>query len=100
MEIEGEYPEFVLDDIRIVRATRQPCPVCGHPTGDCSEKGQKPAKIIGWGTIPSLVDEQDFLVEEDVVVERQITPYTKAKVIVAHAGQRIPLTKAKELGLF
>ncbi len=100
MNIEGQYPEYVLDNIRVVRATREPCPVCGHPTGDCAEAGQKPLKIIGWGTIPSMIDEQDFLVEEDVIVEKHITPYTVAKVIVAHKGERIPLAKAKELGLF
>lgn len=93
------YQEFLYGDIRIVRADREPCPVCNHPTGDCTD-GAVPDHIVLYGTVPSMDSSQDFLVEEDVIGYRQITPFTKARVILAHKGQRIPLSKARELGLF
>lgn len=40
-----------------------------------------------------------ILVEEDVVDWRQITPFTKSKVILARAGQKISVTRARELGI-
>lgn len=100
MEYESGNPEYLLPGIRILRATRQPCIVCGHPTGDCATDHSRPTNIVGYGTIPSMEGQQDFLVEEDVIVEQQITPFTKSNVILARKGQRIPLARARELGLF
>lgn len=94
------YRELLFGDIPVLRADRMQCPVCGHPTGDCAGEAGKPTHIVLYGDVPSMEEGTDFLVEEDVVVERQITPFTVAKVIVAHKGQHIPLSKARELGLF
>lgn len=88
----GEYTVFGAD--------RMPCPVCGHPTGDCVGQSPPPTKIWGYGTIPSMEDQQTFLVEEDIFEMRQITPFTKTRVLVAAKGKNIPLAKARELGLF
>jgi hypothetical protein len=92
--------EYISGGIRVVKASRESCPVCGHPTGDCVGDGPPLSKIIGYGTIPSMEDDQDFLVEEDLIVERQITPFTKGNVLLARKGQRISLALARELGLF
>jgi hypothetical protein len=100
MEYENTNPEYLLPGVRILRANRQPCIVCGHPTGDCATEHSRPSNIIGFGTIPSMEKQQEFLVEEDVVVEQQITPFTRSKVILARKGQKIPLARARELGLF
>jgi hypothetical protein len=40
-----------------------------------------------------------FLVEEDVVVENQNTPYTTARVILHRKGSYISLSRAREIGL-
>lgn len=40
-----------------------------------------------------------ILVEQDITEERQITPYTKTRVLVHRKGDYVPLSKARELGL-
>ena len=97
--IEGLYPEYVLDNIRIVRADRSPCIVCGHPTGDCATQNSQPHHVIGIGIFKSLDQNLTFTVEEDIYEERQINPHYKARVLLARAGQKIPVEKARELGL-
>ena len=84
---------------RLLRADRNPCPVCGDPNGDCSGDSGPPVRIWGLGDIPSMEDEQTVFVHKDIIQERQITPFTKSKVLVAAAGSQIPLSKARELGL-
>ncbi len=84
-------------DIGILGADRQPCPVCGHPTGDCSGTEKEsidiklPKRVIG--------NEPMILVENDITEERLITPYTKAQILVHRKGDYISLTKAREIGL-
>jgi len=46
-----------------------------------------------------MEDGQFVYVDEDIIEEKQITPFTKSKVLVAAAGSQIPLAKARELGL-
>lgn len=46
-----------------------------------------------------MEESQTVLVGEDIFEERQITPFTKRQVLIARAGQKIPLTKARELGI-
>lgn len=86
-----------LGGIRIVSADRQPCPVCGHPTGDCASDVSSLPKT----NMPSQMNgsEPMILVEQDVTEERMITPYTKARVLIHRVGDYIPLSKARELGL-
>lgn len=86
-----------LGDIDIYGADRKPCPVCGHPTGDCvgTENTivdlELPKRIIG--------KEPMILVENDITEDRAITPYTRARVLIHRKGDYISLTKARELGL-
>jgi hypothetical protein len=92
--------ERIGNDISILRATRQPCPVCGHPTGDCNGETGPPQKIVGLGgVIESLKELQTVLVENDIYEERQITPFTKARVIIHHKGSYVTLEQAKNLGI-
>lgn len=95
----------ILDDVVVQGADRKPCPVCGHPTGDCTGDARFPDSIVFHG-MPSppnayeqTVHEQGFLVEEDVWEQRQITPFTVAKVLAAAKGTYIPFSRARDLGL-
>lgn len=94
-----EQKEFLYGDIQILRQSQEPCIVCGHPTGDCTTEHAIPDHIWGVTEVPSLEDTTTILVEEDVVGYRQITPFTKTKVILARAGQKISVTQARELGI-
>lgn len=87
--------------VSFLSADRQPCPVCGHPTGDCTgEAPEAPAPRIQFTPLekPSK-DDPTVLVTEDIWEEVQITSLTKTRVLVARAGSYLPLAKAREYGL-
>jgi hypothetical protein len=89
-----------FDDVSFLGADRQPCLICGHPTGDCS--GDAPVlqnKMIAGFGVRGLESRISFLVEEDIFEERQITPFTKAKVLLHKKGKQISFDEAKRLGL-
>lgn len=88
-----------LGDYVVAVADRQPCPVCGHPTGDCSGNSPPPKQIWGLASVPSMEKDQTILVEHDIYEERQITPFTTSRVLVAAKGKHVSLDKARELGL-
>ena len=88
------------DGIQILRADRSPCIVCGHPTGDCSPGSHEKVEIaFATQTLESLKDIQKILVEETVYENRQITPFTTARVIIAKKGSYVTVERAKELGI-
>jgi hypothetical protein len=89
----------LFGDTTVLGADRQPCLVCGHPTGDCVGESGPPVTIFGQGSSESLIDTQTILVEEDIFEERQITPFTRAKVLVHRKGKYIPFREAEKLGL-
>lgn len=92
--------DVVLGDIPIFRANREPCPVCKHPTGDCTTDTAIPTHVAFTdNVIESLKDLQTILVEENIYEDRQITPFTKTTVIVVHKGSYVTVEKAKELGI-
>lgn len=99
--IEGSYPEYVLGDVRVVRASRTPCIVCGHHTGDCAgEATTKPRHVLGDSMFegkPSVSGE--VLLTEDLHDTVNITPRTTTRVLVARAGTYISREKALEFGL-
>lgn len=98
-EYQDGNPEYILGQIKILRASNEPCVVCGHPTGDCATESSAPHHIWGMREVPSLANENLVFVENDVIEWRQITPFTKAKVILARAGQQIPFSRARDLGI-
>lgn len=87
-----------IDGLRILRADRQPCLICGHPTGDCTD-GTPPKHIIGFDSSLTEGSGLTVFVEEDIWEERAITPYTKARVLVYKKGDSISQDEAKRLGL-
>jgi len=92
--------DVVLGGIPILRADREMCPVCKHPTGDCTTDTARPMHIAFADTVlETLKDSQMILVEEDIYEDRQITPFTKTTVITVHKGSYVTLEKAKELGI-
>lgn len=99
MVFYNQSSSFVLGNIPVTMADRRPCPVCGHPTGDCSGNSIKPTHIIGYNQIESLNTKQTFLVEEDIYEERQLTQSVTTKVLLHRKGKQIPLEEAKKLGL-
>ena len=94
-----DNPEYLYDRVSIVRATRMPCPVCGHPTGDCATSTSEPHHIIGVGLFKSLDKKLEVTVEKDIYEDRQINQFYKTRVVIARAGQKISVDKARELGL-
>jgi hypothetical protein len=89
-----------LDDVRVLYADRQPCIVCGHPTGDCTNSDQeKLTSVVGIQGKGELFDKQKIYVEDDVVMEVQLTSFTKGRVIVAKKGSYVTVEQAKELGI-
>lgn len=81
-------------------ADRQPCPVCGHPTGDCkSDTTEPPRYVIGPDAFPSMGYEEQYVVEEDVWQDRWISPFTQTRIRVAVKGTAIPMSVARELGI-
>ena len=76
-----------------------PCIVCGHATGDCTGDSGPPLVIFGQGSSESIIDTQTILVEEDIYEDRQITPFTRAKVLLHKKGKQIPFREAEKLGL-
>ena len=76
-----------------------PCPVCGHPTGDCVGESEPPKIIAGYGATEELKEIQNILVEEDILQTVQITPFTSVKVILHAKGKYIPYKEAESLGL-
>lgn len=93
--------DYIYGDIRISKADREPCIVCGNLTGDCKDKDDSSIPVILFGTsvIETMKESQLVLVEETVYGERQITPFTKSKVLLAKKGTYITVEKAIELGI-
>ena len=99
MVFYNQQNSFVLGNIPVTKADRQPCPVCGHPTGDCSGGSIKPKHIIGFNEIESLNDKQTFLIEEDIFEEKKLSQFTSTRILLHAKGKQIPLNEAKKLGL-
>ena len=90
------------EDGSFLSADRQPCIICGHPSGDCDTLNPGSVKIVfsDAGTVhDSLKQVAKILVEEDVFEERQITPFTKIKIRIAKKGSYVTLDRAKKLGI-
>ena len=99
-ERASESGQRIFHDVTLFGASREPCPVCGHPTGDCPGESGPPASIAGLAITPTIKAQQTFYVEEDIYEERQITPFNKIRVLVHRKGKQIPLEEAERLGLW
>lgn len=94
----GSPEKEEINGVSYLRATRQPCLVCGHPTGDCAGDSPVIDTIWGYNTGTSLDESQHFIVTEDYFEEREIGPNLFVKILLYPKGKQIPLKKAKELG--
>ena len=90
----------IFNDATLLGASRQPCLVCGHPTGDCAGDSGPPTSIAGLSLAESLKAEQTLYLEEDIYEERQITPFNKIRVLVHRKGKQIPIAEAQRLGIW
>jgi hypothetical protein len=99
-DYEGGSAEYLMNgEVRILRATTEPCIVCGEPGGNCAGELEAPKHLVGSTTFPSLGHEDTYVVPEDVWREVNISDKTTTKVLVARKGAVMPLSKAEELGL-
>lgn len=90
----------IFPDTTILGGDREPCPICGHPTGDCPGSEESAPKVIfGLGISETLLDSQMILIEEDIYEERQINPYVKADVLIHRKGKYVPFSEALRLGI-
>jgi len=79
---------------------RRPCPVCGHPTSDCStgvETDLESRPIFK--ETAALTQERSVYVHTDIIEEREIAPHTRVNFVIAKAGTYVTPAKAKELGI-
>jgi hypothetical protein len=80
-------------------ADRQPCPVCGHATGDCVGSEKAPEKIAGFKIDEDPKEVKSYQILENIVVEREIAPGVMTKIISHHKGKFISIAEAEKLGL-
>lgn len=94
-------PEKYVDSkgVEYLRASRNPCPICGHPTGDCPGDSGPPTVVFGYNTNSSLDDKTTFYLEEDYYEERELVAGIVTRTLVHRKGKHIPLSLAKSLGL-
>lgn len=93
---QGEREE--INGIAYLRATRSPCPVCGHPTGDCQGEENELKQIWGYNTSSTLDDNQTFTIREDYWVTHEIMPGVNMRKLMYKKGKVISLLEARELG--
>lgn len=88
--------------------TRRPCPVCGHPTGDCGPEGDHPSHVLfeEWGEGYKAPDERNPTMADVVATERiwEAVPVPRTKdrtrrVLRYRPGQVIPEATAKALNV-
>jgi hypothetical protein len=96
--------DTVLDGIPFLRADRQPCIICGHPTGDCASHvtGATPPIDVRVQFAPlaeKTPEEQMVLVDHDIFKEVALSSMTKTRVLVAKAGTYLPKSRAEQLGI-
>lgn len=91
---------FLYGDIAVSPAIDGPCPVCGHPTGNCTGDTGKPDHIIGENfQSESLKNEKMILVETDIYETRPVSPFTSTNVLIHRAGTYVTQDRAKELNI-
>lgn len=93
--------DWIYGDIRLIRQERGPCPVCGHPTGDCAPDTEaKPFDhLFGIGMFDSVDKQQMHTLLDDYFVDEEVTSGHFVRVRRYRAGQEIPLEEARKLGI-
>jgi hypothetical protein len=101
---DGSSADTILDGISILRADRQSCIICGHPTGDCVShfgEAQIPTEVrVQFAPlVESRKEEEVIFVAKDVHKEVALSSMTKTRILVAKAGTYVTKSKAEELGI-
>lgn len=91
--------QYLYGEFELIPMEDGGCPICGHPTGDCAPSDQQHVRVVGAETFKSIESPELYIVAEDVCEERQISPFTKARVLLYAKGAAIPVSEAKKLGL-
>ena len=98
-DYNGREGKRLFDEADDFLTERAPCPICGHPTGDCAGENQGEVRIAGLGVTESLKEKQMILLEQDIYEDRQITPFLSVKVLIHKKGKSISYKEAERLGL-
>lgn len=94
------YHDYVLDGIPVSRASRGPCIVCGHPTGDCTGNSPPPHHIIGFGDMQRRQSNATVVVPHDIFEEVQVTDRIRTQRLVARKGTYVTIEVARKHGFF
>lgn len=101
---DGTRADTILDGISILRADRQSCIICGHPTGDCVShfgEAQIPTEVrVQFAPlVESRKEEEVIFVAKDVHRDVALSSMTRTRILVAKAGTYVTKSKAEELGI-
>lgn len=89
--------EQILPGVSLTRARREPCIVCGHPTGDCTGDVEEDHIVLAE---EAPKDSQLIQVRERITKKVKVAPgLPEIEVVVADAGSYVTVEKAKELGI-
>lgn len=95
----GNEPVEIVNGIKVHKATLSPCPVCGHPTGNCTGNSESP-KIIHTIAGLSTMDESGlYFLDEDYYEIQEIVTGVNIKKLIHKKGSMVSLKIATELGL-
>ena len=100
----GSSADTILDGISILRADRQSCIICGHPTGDCVShfgEAQIPTEVrVQFAPlVESRKEEEVIFVAKDVHRDVALSSMTRTRILVAKAWTYVTKSKAEELGI-
>jgi hypothetical protein len=80
-------------------ADREPCLICGHPTGDCVGTETAPKQVAGFKIDQDPKEIRSYQVKEDIIESREIAPGVMTKIIMHRKGKFISIDEAEKLGL-
>jgi hypothetical protein len=80
-------------------ADREPCLICGHPTGDCVGTETAPKQVAGFKIDQDPKEIRSYQVKEDIIESREIVPGVMTKIIMHRKGKFISIDEAEKLGL-
>lgn len=87
----------ILPGVSLAKADRQPCPICNHPTGDCTGDLEVDHIILAE---EAPKDKNLVQVKERITKKVLVAPgLPEIDVVVADAGSYVSVEKAKELGI-
>ena len=73
---------YLFGEYEVISSDRQPCPVCGHPTGDCIPEGHE-EPVVAFSQVRTENNDtiRLVLVKEDVYITKQVSPYATSRIL-------------------